>query len=241
MENPLHHFELHEIIPLHLFGFNLSINQAVVMMWLVVAAVFLFFWAAARGAKLVPARLQNAAEMGIEFLRDMVVENMGERGLRYLPFVIALFFFILFANLLGLVPGTYTATSHLMVTGVLAVLVFGLSLFLGFSLHGLHFFSIFVPPGTPGWLAPFMIPIELFSQFVRPITLSVRLFLNMTAGHTVIAVLLGLVITGGLLLGWMPLGFTVAIYLLELMVAFIQAFVFTVLSTVYIGEAIKLH
>jgi F-type H+-transporting ATPase subunit a len=166
---------------------------------------------------------------------------MGEKGLRYLPFIISLFFFILFANLLGLIPGTYTATSHIMVTASLAVVVFILSLVIGFMLHGVHFFSNFLPAGTPWWLAPFMVFIEIFSKFVRPFTLSVRLFLNMTAGHTVIAVVFGLVVAGGLMLGWIPLGFTVAIYLLELLVAFIQAFVFTVLSTVYFGESIKLH
>ncbi|HEY4485384.1 MAG TPA: F0F1 ATP synthase subunit A, partial [Nitrospiria bacterium] len=119
--------------------------------------------------------------------------------------------------------------------------VFALSIVMGLVIHGVHYFSIFVPPGTPGWLKPFMIPIEVFSQLVRPVVLAVRLFANMTAGHTVINVLLGLVLMGGVFLGWLPLGFTVILGGLEILVAFIQAYVFTVLATVYIGDAIKLH
>ena len=241
MENPLEHFELHTIIPLKLFGLDISINQAVVMMWAVCAAVFLFFWAATRTRRLVPTKLQSVAEMGVEFLRGLILENMGEKGMKLFPFIATLFFFILFSNILGLIPGTYTVTSHVMVNGILALGVFLLSVIVGVALHGVHYLSIFLPHGTPWWLAPLMILVEIISQLARPVTLAVRLFANMTAGHTVINVLLGLVLLGGVLLGWLPLGFTVALYLLEVLVAFIQAYVFTVLTTVYIGDAIKLH
>jgi F-type H+-transporting ATPase subunit a len=241
MENPLEHFELHTIIPLKLFGLDISINQAVVMMWAVCAAVFIFFWAATRSRRLVPTKLQSVAEMAVEFLRGLILENMGEKGMKLFPFIATTFFFILFSNLMGLIPGAYTVTSQVMVNGVLAVGIFVLSVMVGLLLHGFHYFSIFVPPGTPWWLMPMMIPVELISQLARPLTLSVRLFANMTAGHTVINVLLGLVLLGGVLLGWLPLGFTVALYLLEILVAFIQAYVFTVLATVYIGDAIRLH
>ena len=241
MENPLEHFELHTLIPLRLFGLDISINQAVVMMWVVCATVFLFFWAATRSRRLIPTKLQSVAEVGVEFLRGLILENMGEKGMRLFPFIATMFFFILFSNLMGLIPGSYTVTSQVMVNGTLALGVFFLSMIMGVVLHGAHYLTIFVPPGTQGWLMPFMIPIEVFSQMVRPVVLAVRLFANMTAGYTVMNVLLGLVLLGGVFLGWIPLGFTVAIYLLEILVAFIQAYVFTVLATVYIGDAIKLH
>jgi len=241
MDNPLHHFELHHLIPIQLFSIDLSINQAVVMMWIVVGLVSLFFWSAARAPQLVPSKLQSLAEISVEFLRGLVIENMGERGMRFFPFIVTLFFFILFANLLGLIPGTYTITSQLMVTGVFALVVYVMSVIVGFSIHGLHFLSILVPPGTPGWLLPLMLPIEIISQLARPVTLAVRLFANMTAGHTVLIVLFGMMLAGGLLIGWLPFGFTIAVYLLEVIVAFIQAFIFTILATVYLGDAIKLH
>jgi F-type H+-transporting ATPase subunit a len=171
----------------------------------------------------------------------MIFENMGEKGMRFFPFIVALFFFILFSNLLGLIPGAFTVTSQVMVNGVFAMAIYLISVAVGLTLHGLHYFSVFLPAGTPWWLAPFMVPVEIFSQLVRPVTLAVRLFANMTAGHTVINVLLGMVLMGGVFFGWLPLAGAVAIYLLEILVAFIQAYVFTVLATVYIGDAIKLH
>jgi F-type H+-transporting ATPase subunit a len=241
MENPLDHFILHPLIPIHLLGFDLSINQAVVMMWVVVATVSLFFWAAVRERRLVPSKIQSLAEISVEFLRGLVMENMGEQGMRFFPFIVTLFFFILFANLLGLIPGTYTVTSQIMVTALFAIVVYVISLVVGFSVHGFHFFSILVPPGTPGWLLPLMIPIEVVSQVARPVTLAVRLFANMTAGHTILLVLFSLMLAGGVMIGWLPFAFTVAVYILEVIVAFIQAFIFTILATVYLGDAIKLH
>ena len=241
MENPLEHFELHTILPLSLLGVDVSINQAVVMMWVVSAAVFLFFWTAARSGQLIPGKLQSVAEIGVEFLQNMVMENMGEKGMRLFPFIATLFFFILFANLMGLIPGSYTITSQVLVNACLALGVYLTSVVVGFMHHGLHYFSIFLPPGTPVFLKPFMVLVEVFSQMVRPITLAVRLFANMLAGHMVINVLIGMALMVGFLLGWLPLGFTVAIYALEVLVAFVQAYVFTILATVYIGEAIRLH
>ena len=241
MDNPLHHFELHTIIPLSLFGIDISVNQAVIMMWLVVAGVSLFFWFGARHRQLVPSKMQSLAEVSVEFLRALVLENMGERGLRFFPFLVTLFFFILFSNLMGLIPGTYTITSQLIVTALMAYVVYGMSLIVGFSIHGLRFLKIFVPPGTPKVLLPFMVPLEIFSHALRPITLAVRLFANMTAGHTILIVLFGLMLASGVFIGWMPFGFTVAVYVLEVIVAFIQAYIFTILATVYIGDSIRLH
>ena len=241
MEDPLHPFELHALIPLSLFGLDISLNKAVVMMFVAVALVIGLLVRAGSSRQLVPTRLQSLAEILVEFIRGMIRETMGQEGMRFFPLVSSLFFFILFCNLLGLIPGSYTVTSQLVVTGVFAVGVYTLSVVVGFRLHGIRFLGILVPPGTPGWLIPLMIPIELISHLARPLSLSVRLFANMTAGHVILGVLFGLTVAGGLLIGWLPFAFTVALYALELGIAFIQAYIFTILTCVYIGDAIHLH
>lgn len=241
MENPLHPFELHPLLSLSFFGVDISLNQAVLVMWVVVAlVVFLLIRARSRGS-LIPTKLQSLAEILVDFIRGMILDTMGKEGMRYFPLISTLFLFILFCNLLGLIPGAYTVTSQLVVTGLFAVSVYVLSVIVGFSIHGAKFFGILVPPGTPVWLLPLMIPIELVSQLARPISLSVRLFANMTAGHTILGVLFGLTIAGGILVGWLPFAFTVALYALELGIAFIQAYIFTILTCVYMGDAIHPH
>ncbi len=241
MDNPLHPFELHPIVPLSLFGLDISINKAVVVMWLVVALVLMLFIRARSSGSLIPTKLQSLAEMLVDFIRGIIEDTMGKKGRRYFPLISALFLFILFCNLLGLIPGSYTVTSQLVVTGLFAVSVYVLSIVVGFSIHGAKFLGILIPPGTPGWLIPLMIPIELISHLARPVSLSVRLFANMTAGHTILGVLFGLAITGGVLIGWLPFAFTVALYALELGIAFIQAYIFTILTCVYMGDAIHPH
>lgn len=241
MEDPLHSFELHPLIPLSLFGLDISLNKAVVMMFVAVALVIGLLVRAGSSRQLVPTRLQSLAEILVEFIRGIIRETMGQEGMRFFPLISSLFFFILFCNLLGLIPGSYTVTSQLVVTGVFAVGVYTLSVVVGFRLHGIRFLGILVPPGTPGWLIPLMIPIELISHLARPLSLSVRLFANMTAGHVILGVLFGLTIAGGLLIGWLPFAFTVALYALELGIAFIQAYIFTILTCVYLGDAIHLH
>ncbi|HSE60551.1 MAG TPA: F0F1 ATP synthase subunit A [Nitrospiraceae bacterium] len=240
-ENPLHPFELHEIIPISLFGFDISINKAVIWMWIVVALVSILLIVAARSRSLVPSKLQSLAEVLVDFIRGIILDTIGPQGMKFFPFVATLFLFILFSNLLGLIPGSYTVTSQLIVTAVFALVVYGLSIVLGFVLHGGKFLGILVPPGTPGWLLPLMIPIELVSQLARPVSLAVRLFANMTAGHTILGVLFGLAISGGLLIGWLPFAFTIAMNALEVGIAFIQAYIFTVLTCVYLGDAVTLH
>ncbi len=241
MEDPLHPFELHALIPLSLFGLDISLNKAVVMMFVAVVLVIGLLVRAGSSRQLVPTRLQSLAEILVEFIRGMIRETMGQEGMRFFPLVSSLFFFILFCNLLGLIPGSFTVTSQLVVTGVFAVGVYTLSVVVGFRLHGIRFLGILVPPGTPGWLIPLMIPIELISHLARPLSLSVRLFANMTAGHVILGVLFGLTIAGGLVIGWLPFAFTVALYALELGIAFIQAYIFTILTCVYLGDAIHLH
>jgi F-type H+-transporting ATPase subunit a len=241
LEDPLHSFELHNFIPLSLFGLDISVNKAVLMMWIVVGVASLLLLKAGAAKSLVPSKIQSLAELLVEFIRGIIQDTMGSSGMRYFPLISALFLFILFCNLLGLIPGSFTVTSQIVVTGVFALGVYTLSLVIGFQLHGAKFLGILVPPGTPGWLLPLMIPIELISQLARPISLAVRLFANMTAGHVILGVLFGLTIAGGFLIGWLPFSFTIALYGLELGIAFIQAYIFTVLTCVYIGDAIHLH
>ena len=240
-EGPLHSFELHDWIPISIGGLDISINKAVVMMWVVVSLAAVLMVAAGSARKLVPGKLQNIAEMMVDFIRSMILDTMGKDGMRFFPLIATLFLFILFCNLVGLVPVSYTVTSQIVVTAVFASVVYGISLVMGFLLHGFKFLGILVPPGTPGWLLPLMIPIELMSQLARPISLAVRLFANMTAGHVILGVLFGMAISGGLLIGWLPFAFTVAIYGLEVGIAFIQAYIFTILTCVYLGDAYHLH
>jgi F-type H+-transporting ATPase subunit a len=240
-ESPLHQFELQNWIPISLGGLDISINKAVVFMWVVVFLAAVFMVMAGSGRKLVPGKLQSLAEMMVDFIRSMIMDTMGKDGMRFFPLIATLFLFILFCNLIGLIPGTYTVTSQIIVTAVFSCLVYGLSLVIGFWLHGIKFLGILIPPGTPGWLLPLMIPIELISQLARPISLAVRLFANMTAGHVMLAVLFSLTIGGGLLIGWLPFAFTVAIYGLEFGIAFIQAYIFSILTCVYLGDAFHLH
>lgn len=243
MENPLHHFELHPIIPLSLMGVDISINKAVFAMWAGLAVVFgLFMFVVNGGTKVTPGKLQSVLEIAVEFVRNMVDEFIGkEEGKKFFSFVATVFIFILACNLIGLVPGSYAITSQLAVTGAFAAGIFLMTLVIGFSRHGLHFLTVLVPPGIPKIMIPIMIPIEIISMLARPLSLSVRLFANMTAGHTVLAVLFGLAMTSSVWLGWMPFGFTIIINGLEIAIAFIQAYIFTTLTCVYIGDAVKLH
>ena len=242
MESPLHHFELHPIIPLTLLGFDISINKAILAMWAGLIVLFLVFRLAIRGGmKLIPGRLQSFAEMTLEFLLGMVTEYIGKEGKKYFPFIATLFLFLFSCNLIGLVPGSYTMTSQLVVTGAFAIFIFLMTLVIGFARHGLHFLGILVPPGIPKVLIPLMIPIEVISMLARPLTLAVRLFANMTAGHTLLGVLFGMALMAPLYIGWLPFGFTVVVNGLEIFIAFIQAYIFSLLTCVYISDALKLH
>ncbi|HTL62130.1 MAG TPA: F0F1 ATP synthase subunit A [Nitrospira sp.] len=240
-ESPLHPFELHNFIPISVGGFDISINKAVIMMWIVVGLISILMILAGSARRLVPGKLQSLAEMLVDFIRGIILDTMGKDGMKFFPLIATLFLFILFCNLIGLIPGSYTVTSQIVVTAVFACTVYALSLVMGFVLHGGKFLGILVPPGTPAWLLPLMIPIELISQLARPISLAVRLFANMTAGHVILGVLFGLAVSGGLLIGWLPFAFTIAMNGLEVGIAFIQAYIFTVLTCVYLGDAFHLH
>jgi F-type H+-transporting ATPase subunit a len=241
-ESPLHPFELHNFIPINFGGLDISINKAVIMMWVVVGLISILMIMAGSARRLVPGKLQSLAEMLVDFIRGMILDTMGKDGMKFFPLIATLFLFILFCNWLGLIPGTYTVTSQIIVTGVFAGTVYLLSLVLGFALHGLKFLGILVPPGTPGWMLPLMVPIEIISQLARPVSLAVRLFANMTAGHTILAVLFGMVISLPFYVSWLPFAATLFVNALEMcLIAPIQAYIFTILTCVYLGDAVTLH
>jgi F-type H+-transporting ATPase subunit a len=241
-ESPLHPFELHNYVPINLVGLDISINKAVIMMWVVVGLISVLMILASSARQLVPGKLQSLAEMLVDFIRRMILDTMGKDGMKFFPLIATLFLFILFCNWLGLIPGTYTVTSQIIVTGVFAGSVYALSIALGFALHGMKFLGILVPPGTPGWLLPLVIPIEIVSQLARPVALAVRLFANMTAGHTILAVLFGMVVSLPIYIGVLPLGATLFVNGLEaVLIAPIQAYIFTILTCVYLGDAVTLH
>ena len=206
-----------------------------------------FLFAAMRNRELVPGRMQGAAEMMYEFVAHMVRDNVGNDGRAYFPFVFTLFVFLLFGNMLGLIPYSYTFTSQIIVTFAMAAFVFVGVTIVGLVKHGLHFFSFFVPQGAPKVLIPFLIVIEVISYFVRPVSLSVRLFANMLAGHTMLKVFAGLAVmisgAGGIAMtgSLLPLAALIGLTGLEVLVAALQAYVFTILTCMYLNDALHLH
>ena len=188
----------------------------------------------------VPGRWQSLAELSYEFVAGMIDQNVGHEGQEYFTFIFTLFMFILFGNLLGMIPYGFTFTSHIVVTFAMAAVVFIGVTIIGFARHGLHFLTLFVPPGVPKVLLLLLVPIELLSYFIRPFTLSIRLFANMLAGHTMLAIFGGFVVALGLL-GIVPLTVDFALIFLELLVAVLQAYVFAILTCLYLRDAIHLH
>ncbi|MBF0166347.1 MAG: F0F1 ATP synthase subunit A [Alphaproteobacteria bacterium] len=241
MASPLHQFEITPLIPLHIGGVDVSFTNSSLLMVLAVAAVAIFFIRGMSGRALVPGRWQSIAELTYDFVGGMIRENVGHEGRKYFPFVLTLFSFILFGNLLGLLPYSFTFTSHIVVTFALAITVFIGVTIVGIVLHGAHFFTLFVPSGVPKVMIPFLVPIELISYLSRPISLSIRLFANMMAGHTMMKVFAGFIIPLGFLGGWAPLAVDVALTGFEFVVAFLQAYVFTLLTCLYLHDAVHLH
>lgn len=240
--DPLHHFQVVNYVRIAPFGLDVSISNSVIWMWISAAAVFFFFRYALRTPALVPGRMQSLAEAGFLFIRGIVDENIGHGGGKpYFPMVFTLFFFVLFCNWTGLIPGSFTATSQLIVTATLALGIFFLSIVLGFYKHGLKFLGFFVPSGLPVLLLPLMVPIEIISFLARPVSLSVRLFANMTAGHTVLGVLFFFSATLPWMGFWLPFGFSVVFTAVEIFIGFIQAYIFTILTCVYINDSLHMH
>lgn len=239
--NPLHQFVIEPIIPLSLGGHDISFTNSSLWMALAVLAATAVMTLTMRRKALVPGRWQNLPEMLYEFVNGIVFENLGHEGRKYFPFVFSVFILVLMGNLLGMVPYSFTFTSHIIVTGALALMVFGLATLIGFVRHGFHFFTLFVPSGVPIFIAPLIAAIEVISYLSRPISLSVRLFANMVAGHTMLKVFAGFSVALGVALGVLPLVVNVALVGLEIMIACIQAYVFAILTCLYLKDAIELH
>ena len=246
-ESPLKQFEVQPIIDINLFGLDVSFTNSA--LWMTITTIFIigFFTLPFLKSKktnsvedLYPSRLQVASELGFNFINSLINDTIGKEGKKYFPLVFALFMFILFGNLFGMIPYSFTFTSHIIVTLALALGVFIFVTILGFLKHGIKFFGFFVIPGLPVYMLPLLIPIEVISYLSRPISLSVRLFANMLAGHTLLKVFAGFVSALGFF-GILPLVFIIALTGLEILIAFLQAYVFAILTCLYINDALHLH
>jgi len=238
--HPLEQFKIEPLIPLHIGGLDVSYTNSALFMTIAVILITSLLVLGTRRGALVPGRLQSIAEISYEFVADMVETNAGHGAEPYFPFVFTLFMFVLFSNLLGLIPYSYTVTSQIIVTFALAAVVFIGVTIIGIVRHGTHFLRLFVPEGVPLVLLFLLVPIELLSYFIRPFTLSIRLFANMLAGHTMLAIFGGFAASVGLL-AIFPLAINIALVGLEILVAALQAYVFAILTCLYLRDALHLH
>jgi F-type H+-transporting ATPase subunit a len=242
--DPLHQFEIKTLVPISIAGFDVSFTNSSLWMAVAVLAAYMLIMAGTRQHAMVPGRLQSVVELMYEFVAGIIRDSAGKEGLRFFPVIFTLFIFILLGNMLGMIPGSFTFTSHIIVTFVMALAVFIGVTVLGFVIHGAHFLKFFVPHGAPKAMIPLLVPIEILSYCVRPISLSVRLFVNMMAGHTMMKVFAAFVVSLGsyfVVPGIAPLAITVALYGFEFAVAFLQAYIFTVLTCIYLNDAIHMH
>jgi F-type H+-transporting ATPase subunit a len=238
--SPLHQFIVERLVPIRIDGIDLSFTNSALFMAIAVVVTTAFLTLSMSGARLVPSRWQSAAELSYEFIANMIRDNVGSAGRPYFPFIFTLFMFVLFGNLIGMVPYTFTYTSHIAVTFALAAFIFiGVTL-IALARHGWHFFTFFAPKGMPLVLQLLLVPIEVISYLIRPMTLSIRLFANMMAGHTMLVIFAGFVVAMGIF-GVLPLALNIFFILLELLVAVLQAYVFTILTCIYLNDAIHLH
>jgi F-type H+-transporting ATPase subunit a len=243
MPDPIHQFDIHRIVPITIGGWDVSFTNASAFMVLAVLLTVGFFIVATRARSLVPTRMQSIAEIAYEFIANMLRESIGKEGMKYFPFVFALFIFIFVCNMMGMIPGAFTVTSHIIVTAALAGIVFSTVLVVGFAKNGVRFLKLFVPSGVPIYVLPLVTLIEIISFLSRPVSHSVRLFANMLAGHITLKVFGGFVV---MLLGAgsfaalapLPLLAAIALTALEFLVAFLQAYVFTMLTCMYLNDAL---
>jgi F-type H+-transporting ATPase subunit a len=242
--DPIHQFQIHPIIPIHIGGYDLSFTNSALFMVVTVVVASAFLYMSTANRSLVPGRLQSVSEMAYEFVGNMLRDAAGKQGMQFFPLVFSLFMFVLVANLIGLFPYFFTVTSHIIVTFGLAALVIGTVIVYGFMKHGLGFLKLFVPHGVPVYLLPLVVAIEVISFVSRPVSLSVRLFANMLAGHITLKVFSGFVVSLsafgaiGVAGSVLPLAMAVALTALELLVAFLQAYVFAVLTCMYLNDAL---
>ena len=240
--NPMHQFEVYKIGPEINFGvINLSFTNASLYMAVSASLILLLLFIGTKKKSLIPSKIQLITEMSYMFVAKMINDTAGHSAKSFFPFIFTLFMFVLFCNMVGMLPYSFTVTSHIIVTFGLAAIVFIGVTIIGFVKHGIKYLELFVPKGVPLVLLPLIVIIEIISYLSRPISLSVRLFANMMAGHTMLKVFGGFVISLGLLGGWLPLGFSVALTGLEILVAFLQAYVFAILTCIYLNDALNSH
>ena len=238
--SPLAQFEIKQLIPMEIGNVDASFTNSSLMMVLTVLCVSAFLVLGMRKHAHVPGRWQSMAELSYIFIANLAKDTVGSEGRAYFPFIFTVFMFVLFGNLLCMMPYSFTFTSHIVVTFTMALFVFLGVTVIALIKHKMHFFTFFMPPGVPMYMAPLLIPIEIISYLSRPISLSVRLFANMLAGHTLLKVFAGFIISLGMF-GVFPLVFVVALTGLEFVIAFLQAFVFAILTCLYLNDALHLH
>ena len=249
MANPMEQFAVKTIKPLEVAGYDVSFTNSSLWMLIALVAISAFLFIGTARPQMVPGRMQAATEYLYDFVRKMLDENVGPEGRRFAPLIFSIFIFVLACNLLGLIPwvGAFTPTSHVVVTFGLAMIVFVTVCIVGFWHHGLHFFSLFWPKDANIFLGAFVFLIEFLSFLTRPFTLAIRLFANMTAGHVLLKVFGTFVVTLGsfgalpYVLGILPLGVTIALTALEVLIAVVQAYVFALLASLYLNDAVNLH
>jgi F-type H+-transporting ATPase subunit a len=239
--NPLIQFSINQIVTINFYGYDFSITNSSLYMAAAILLPTFFYLFMYRNAKTIPTRSQAFVEMIYLAVLDMVDYNIGKTGRKFLPFILSIFIFVLLCNLLGMLPYGFTATSQLIVTYLLAMIVFLTIVIYGFIKHGLKFFSLFIPKGTPVFLLPLMFIIEFFSFLARPISLSIRLCANIIAGHILIKVIAGFIITGLVFIKPLPIPLLVILIGFEIFVAILQAYIFVILSCVYLNDAVNLH
>ena len=240
--NPMHQFEVYTIGPeINLGNLNLSFTNSSLFMTISAILILSLLFLGTKKKSLIPSKIQLVAEMSYTFIAKMINDTAGPSAKPFFPFIFTLFMFVLFCNMIGMLPYSFTVTSHIIVTFMLATVVFIGVTIIGFAKHGIKYLELFVPKGVPIILLPLITIIEIISYLSRPVSLSVRLFANMMAGHTMLKVFGGFVISLGLLGGWLPLSFSVALTGLEILVAFLQAYVFAILTCIYLNDALNLH
>ncbi|WP_404380822.1 F0F1 ATP synthase subunit A [Caenispirillum salinarum] len=240
MASPVEQFDIKPLVEIQVGGVDISFTNSALFMAIAVGLSALFFWYGTRKRALVPGRWQSVNEVFYEFIANMIRDNVGKEGMKYFPFIFTLFMFVFLGNMLGLLPYSFTFTSHIAVTAALALFIFVAVTIIGFARHGTHFLRMFFPHGAPIATAPILIPIELISYLSRPFSLSVRLFANMTVGHIMLKVLAGFVVALGFF-GFIPLAVVFGVTLLEIGIAALQAYVFTILTCIYLNDAINMH
>ena len=240
--NPMHQFNIYRIGPeIKLGEIDISFTNSSLFMVISSLTILILFNLGTKKNSLIPNKIQLLAELSYSFISKMISDTAGSKAKPYFAFIFSLFMFVLFCNMFGMIPYSFTVTSHIIVTFMLAAFIFIGVTIIGFIQHGIKYLELFVPKGVPIVLLPFIVVIEIISYLSRPVSLSVRLFANMMAGHTMLKVFGGFVISLGLLGGWLPLSFSVALTGLEILIAFLQAYVFAILTCIYLNDALNLH